>query len=155
MKSPMVIAALVVIFFAGSLARAQDVPKHHDKAEIEKGKSGVKVICFLCDDLTMDKSEAVEMKYKGKQIFLCSSSEKEPFEKDPEKWVNTTDPVCSKTVNKTTTKYWHDQKVKYTNKKGVERINFKRYFFDSKKHMAEFKTHPEKYVTGKYVALTD
>lgn len=135
------------------VALAQEMPKHHDISAQKKTEA--KVICFLCDDITMDKSEAVEMTFKGKKVYLCSVSEKEPFEKEPTKWVYATDPVTGKKVDKTATKYTYDQPVKYVNKKGIERKNKKRYFFESRNNMSEFKAHAEKYVVGKYSPITE
>lgn len=148
------------LILASFCAFAQETAKHHDQPQADKdmgakGKMGVRVICYLCNDLTMDKSEAVVGEYEGKTVYFCSEGEKEPFAKEPVKWIMATDPVTGKEVNKLTAKYTYEQPVRYVNKKGIERKNTKRYFFESKKSMAGFKKQPEKYVTGKYTPILE
>ncbi len=148
------------LILASFCAFAQETAKHHDQPQADKdmgakGKMGVRVICYLCSDLTMDKSEAVVGEYEGKTVYFCSESEKEPFAKEPTKYILATDPLTGKAVDKTTAKFTYDQPVKYVNKKGIERKNTKRYFFESKKSMRAFKAHPDKYVTGKYTPIPE
>lgn len=110
------------------------------------------VMCVVCGDYTFDRKDATPATYQGKRIYLCTIRELALIEKDPDKYVWGTDVVSGKRVNKISTPFTADRRVRVRKVKEQGKIEVwpRRFFFESAKTRDEFVRNPERYLKEPY-----
>lgn len=85
MKHIVIGTALAALTLAIPAAQGQ-APAHQEKAEPAKKQQAKQVKDPVCG-MMIDPNTSEKAVYKGKTYYFCSRSEKESFEKSPEKYV--------------------------------------------------------------------
>lgn len=76
-----VLVVLVIVLFAGAAVM------HADDAANAKAKPYPLKTCLVCDMQLGDMGKPYVFVYKGQEIKVCDKSEKDVFDKDPDKYM--------------------------------------------------------------------